>query len=107
MEGEFSMSVLIRVTAAAILLVLGGHAFADDPVLPPPRVVETPPTYFFSQPYYRRSAYEVWQYYGVDRTGYFRPRVIYSPYGSYYLYNGAPFPWTTTHQREFMPYVVD
>jgi hypothetical protein len=49
----------------------------------------------------------VWQYYGVDRTGYFRPRVVYSPYGSYYQYNGAPFPWTTTHQREFMPYVVD
>jgi hypothetical protein len=102
------MSVLARVTTAAVLFVLVGQAFADDPVLPPPRVViETPPTYFISQPYFRRSAYEVWQYYGVDRTGYFRPRVVYSPYGSYYQYNGAPFPWTTTHQREFMPYVVD
>jgi hypothetical protein len=67
-----------------------------------------PPGYSFSVPVYaRRSAYEVWQNYGVDRRGFFRPLVVYSPYGAYYRYNGAPFPWTTTHQREFMPYVVD
>jgi len=53
------------------------------------------------------SRYDVWQYYGVDRFGRFRPRVIYSPYGSYYLYNGEPYPWTTTHALDFMPYVVD
>ncbi|MBM4069953.1 MAG: hypothetical protein FJ271_13525 [Planctomycetes bacterium] len=53
----------------------------------------------------RRSA---WQMYGVDRFGRFRPRVIYSPYGnSYYQMNGAPFPWTTTMPRLYMPYVVD
>jgi hypothetical protein len=84
------------------LFVLGSMVRADD-TLPAPRTVET----IVIQPVYRRSAYEVWQNYGVDRRGFFRPLVIYSPYGSYYRYNGAPFPWTTTHQREFMPYVVD
>ena len=85
------------------LFFVDGLLRADDP-LPPPRVVET----ITVQPiYYRRSAYDVWQNYGVDRSGFFKPIVVYSPYGSYYRYNGAPFPWTTTHQREFMPYVVD
>jgi hypothetical protein len=85
-----------------VLLVAECIVRADD-TLPPPRIVET----IFIQPTYRRSAYEVWQNYGVDRRGFFRPLVIYSPYGSYYRYDGTPFPWTTTHQREFMPYVVD
>jgi hypothetical protein len=58
--------------------------------------------------YYRRSRYEVWQYYGVDRTGHFRPRVILAPYySSYYLYSGEAYPWVSTHQRDFMPYVSD
>jgi len=88
--------------SAFVLMIVATVTRADDP-LPPPRVVES----FIIQPIYRRSAYEVWQNYGVDRSGFFKPLVVYSPYGSYYRYNGAPFPWTTTHQREFMPYVVD
>ena len=87
--------------SAVVMMIVASVTRADD--LPPPRVVET----FVIQPIYRRSAYEVWQNYGVDRSGFFKPLVVYSPYGSYYRYNGAPFPWTTTHQREFMPYVVD
>lgn len=39
---------------------------------------------------------DVWQLYGVDQSGRFRPRVIYAPSGAYYLYNRQPFPWTTT-----------
>src|SRR5215471_383058 len=99
---------MFRLTTSLLaLLMLGIVARADDP-LPPPRIVETPPvTVIGWQPIYRRSAYEVWQNYGVDRHGFFRPLVVYSPYGAYYRYNGAPFPWTTTHQREFMPYVAD
>ena len=57
--------------------------------------------------YFRTSRYDVWQYYGVDYQGRFRPRVIYSPSGSYYLYNGEPYPWVTTHPRDVMPRVVD
>jgi hypothetical protein len=57
--------------------------------------------------YYRTSRYDVWQLYGVDRQGKFRPRVILSPSGAYYLYNGAPYPFWPMHQLDFMPYVVD
>jgi hypothetical protein len=97
---EYPMQRLLM--SAFVLMIVATVTRADDP-LPPPRVVES----FIIQPIYRRSAYEVWQNYGVDRSGFFKPLVVYSPYGSYYRYNGAPFPWTTTHQREFMPYVVD
>ena len=69
------------------------------------RILEDDPG--FPEYYFRTSRYDVWQYYGVDRTGHFRPRVIYSPYGAYYLHNGEPYPWATTHQRDFMPYVAD
>ena len=67
-------------------------------------IPDTAPLY---RAFLQTSRYDVWQYYGVDRYGRFRARVIYSPYGSYYLYNGEPYPWTTTHQLDFMPYVVD
>lgn len=50
---------------------------------------------------------EVWQYYGVDSTGRFRPLVVNSPLGAYYLYNGQPYPWTTTRPGFVMPYAVD
>jgi hypothetical protein len=84
------------------------------PLWPPPASVSAP------VPYHRVSAYAVWQYYGVDRQGYFRPRVVYEPgYGSYYLYNGQPYPWLTTQPlnirpfslgtpyRNYMPYARD
>jgi hypothetical protein len=54
--------------------------------------------------YFRRSRYDVWQLYAVDQHGFFRARVMYTPVGAYYLYNGAPFPWVETHPLEFMPY---
>jgi hypothetical protein len=50
---------------------------------------------------------EVWQYYAVDRSGRFVNRVILAPYGSYYLYNGQPYPWTTTRPTLHMPYALD
>lgn len=45
----------------------------------------------------RPDRYAVWQYYGVDRAGSFRPRVILTPEGAYYLYNGKCYPWVSTH----------
>jgi hypothetical protein len=65
------------------------------PVLPPYPV------------YHRTSHYDVWQKVAVDRQGYFRLRVIYSPSGPYYLYNGQPYPWAEQHPLAFMPYIVD
>jgi hypothetical protein len=44
---------------------------------------------------------------GVTQTGRYRPRVILSPGGSYYYYNGEPYPWVSTHGSNFMPYAVD
>jgi hypothetical protein len=71
------------------------------PVYGPP-VMETRPAYPV-----RRNPYDVWQYYGVGHQGFFRPRVVYSPYGSYYLYNGQPYPWAPVHGLDFMTYIVD
>jgi hypothetical protein len=74
--------------------------------LTPPRVLEEPvPAYGGLDPaYFRQSRMDVWQNYAVDRTGHWRPRVIYSPSGAYYRYNGQPFPWAEVHGLEFMPY---
>lgn len=82
------------------------NARADEP-LPPPRAVPSEPPLVVVSPYYRTSAYAVWQLYGVDRTGNFRPRVVFGPNGAYYLYNGQPYPWVTTHLRDIMPYAKD
>jgi hypothetical protein len=102
-----SVVLLLSVTVTAVR--------ADEPEkLPPPKEAQptlSPPAYVESvyvyPIYLRPHRYEVWSYYGVDRQGRFRPRVAYTPYGSFYLYNGQPYPWTTTHARDFMPYVMD
>lgn len=53
-------------------------------------------------PYYQReNRYARWQMYGVARSNQWRPRVVYSPNGPYYLYNGAPFPLLPVRQTEF------
>ena len=97
-------------------IVVGQEAPKQEEALPAPRLAEPPQVLVprLVLPYAppdpppeigRRSG---WQMYAVDRFGRFRPRVIYSPYGnSYYQYNGAPFPWTTTMPRLYMPYVID
>lgn len=70
----------------------------------------------------RENRWDVWQYYGVNRWGYWRPRVAYSPFGSYYVYNGQPYPFDQIHPNYwemtvvgtpnrlppvYMPYVED
>jgi hypothetical protein len=100
--------------AVGVLAALGlsATAKADDP-LPPPRVMPgagapLPPVYRLPPPpYYRTSAYEVWQYYGVNRAGQWRPRVMYLPHTAFYLQTGQPYPWAVTHTTEFMPYARD
>jgi hypothetical protein len=110
------------VLQAALFGLIGLFSFAqrssaDDERPPQPEVLPMPsqegPEIMIpedaplSRAFLQTSRYDVWQYYGVDRFGRFRARVIYSPYGAYYLYNGKPYPWTTTHALDFMPYVVD
>lgn len=89
-------------------LVVTSAAGADDEKqpekLPPPR--EVPAETVIVQPefspmtmFVRDNRYDVWQAVGVNRWGYYRPRVVYSPYGSYYLYNGRPYPFDQVYQR--------
>ena len=86
----------------------GAEAFCQEvdkeELLPPPRVesrtlpfIQAPPPMVIYPPSPPPvGPRDVWQLYDVDSSGRFRPRVIYSPAGSYYLYNRQPFPWTTT-----------
>ena len=76
-----------------------------EPILPEPEPQPHPvlPEPLPNPMYYRTSHYAVWQFYGVDRQGRFRPRVIWGPHGAYYLDNGQPFPWVTTHPLEVTP----
>ncbi len=104
-------------TAVACLLLAGvtGAEPAAEPQAPMPR--ELPPQPALTPAplpplgYYRVSAYEVWQNLSVDRQGIFRPRVLYTPYGAFYRYNGQPFPWANLRPVEimpqFMPYAQD
>jgi hypothetical protein len=104
-----------HLSAAGVLtavLALSAAARADE-ALPPPRVMPgtglplPPPVFHAPPPYYRTSAYEVWQYYGVNRAGQWRPRVLYLPHTAFYLETGQPYPWAVTHNLEFMPYARD
>jgi hypothetical protein len=109
-------------TTAALLVLLGmttAGRGADPAVTPPPEVrYELPPGMPPGMPpnmlpgplpplgYYRVSAYEVWQNLAVNQQGYWRARVIDTPYGAFYRYNGQPFPWTTTQQYLYTPVIT-
>jgi hypothetical protein len=78
-------------------------------VLPAPRPIvpgtEVPPVLLAPPhlPYMRQDRWAVWQYVDVDRRGGYKPRVIYSPQGAYYLYNGKSFPTPHVHPLEYAP----
>lgn len=100
---------MCTVTATLMLLGFAGDKVTSTPTTPPAPLVLAEPFGLSPVPavptgFYRVSAYEVWQNLAVDRSGYFRPRVMYTPYGAYYRYNGQPYFWTTTKQLNFIPY---
>jgi hypothetical protein len=75
--------------------------------LAPPRQFSPPITYYIvpaAPP--RLDTRAAWSLYGVDQMGRFRPRVVLSPYGSYYLRNGEPYPWMP-EPRLVMPRTSD
>jgi hypothetical protein len=43
----------------------------------------------------------------VDRTGHWRPRVALTPVGTFYMYNGAPYPLLPIKQMDVLPYILD
>lgn len=109
----------------AAIVLAGGEARAQ--VLPPP-CVQPPASMYagvlppagkpvptlplaaspFPVPGYQPSAYQVWQNYGVTRSGWLRPRVMQSPFDGYgiWLYNGAPYPYVYTWPGKNMPSVA-
>jgi hypothetical protein len=105
-------SLVVQTAAAVVSLLLAAPALAAAPppaeVLPAPRLAPPlpPPGPVPMVPFPRVSRYQVWDYYGVDRFGHRRPRVIYSSTSSFYLYNSAPAP-AAVHPTEFMPYATD
>jgi hypothetical protein len=96
---------------ALLLMALGmGRNVARSEPLPPPRPVDpviAPAPVSFPPPPYRRSAYEVWQYYGANNTGWIVPVVIDDGEGGFYRYRGIPFTGITTHMINYMPYGYD
>lgn len=90
----------------------GPEAYCQEKeeLLPPPRA-ETPLVMpvpnWLAPPPPPLGPRDIWQYYGVDQSGKFRPRVIYSPMGAYYLHNRQPFPWTTTRPSLYMRFIVN
>jgi hypothetical protein len=93
------------IAVCLVSLICVRAAGAADPVLPPPTLVE--PELLPPLGYYRISAYEVWQNRAVDRRGYFAARVIMTPYGLVYRYNGQPYLTPTAKQMDYMPYASD
>jgi hypothetical protein len=81
--------------------MLGGAAWAGDPVLPSPRPLVMDVVGPVS--YVRPDPYAVWQNYGVDRQGRFRPLVAPSYDGYRYVATGDPYPWWPSHPRYFTP----
>jgi len=102
----------------AVATAITRPASADDPApaekLPPPRIVAPAPitggNLLLPPPppiFYQHGTRDVWQNYAVDSYGRWRPRVIFSPYGSYYHADGAPYPWASTHPRSFRAVTTD
>lgn len=104
------MAVTIR-RAFVLACLFTMPAFAAEPAqeekLPEPRkalqVIGPPPP---DPMYYRQSHYDIWQLVAPDATGYFRPRVIASPYGYYWAYNGKPYPYATLFNAYMTPSVA-
>lgn len=101
------MSIRRVLWASLSAVMLTGRVVgADEPLteLKPPQVlmpVEIPAGYF------RQSRMAVWDYYGVDRQGYFRPRVVWTPEAQFFLYNAAPYPMASVKPMSVIPLIVD
>lgn len=67
-----------------------------------PAVASAPADGFGSPAYFRTNRYDVWQSYGVNRWGFYRPLVVYTPSGSYYQFDGIEYPFAELHQRTWI-----
>ena len=100
----------MRTSALAAILFLAlsaGLAAAGDPAPEPAPPLLLPPPAVLNPQWGRVGRYAAWQNYSVDRFGRWRPRVLYTPDGAFYTIDGRPFPWTSIHPLEWMPYASD
>lgn len=61
--------------------------------LPPAIVLPQPPAIPIGLGFYRTSAYEHWQHMSTTLDGRWRPRVLTTPAGVFYSYDGRPYYW--------------
>jgi hypothetical protein len=93
-----------------VLLAFAVNVAADEEFPPPPRILPAPPpANLFLAPVTPRThgTMDFWNNYSTDQFGRWRPRVIAAPFGSYYYYNGQPYPWTTTHPNSWRTLIRD
>jgi hypothetical protein len=90
---------------ATVFLGLSASLAAGEP--PPETPLLLPPPAVLNPQWGRIGRYSVWQNYSVDHLGRWRPRVLYTPDGAFYYYDGRPFPETTIPPLEWMPYASD
>ncbi|HKI35347.1 MAG TPA: hypothetical protein VKA46_26045 [Gemmataceae bacterium] len=91
----------VRGALAGAVVMLGGMTSAGEP-LPPPMMDMRGPIGFV-----RPDPYAVWQDYGVDRRGRFRPLVAPSYDGLRYVGTGEPYPWWQNHPGWITPMVAN
>ncbi len=125
-------NLIVRALIISVAVCSMQSVWADEK-LPPPRVIDDgsfqlppvvdnyAPTYPHIVPphhggnlflparpvYPQHGKRSIWRAYGVDHTGNFRARVIVSPYGGYYYYNRAPYPWTSTRPELYRGMIYD
>jgi hypothetical protein len=107
---------MVRTGVAAAVLMLATAVWgADAPapeILPPPTPLN-PPVPLMPGPVIYRPLYvpplsrDIWSLYEVDHRGRWMPRVIVSPYGNYYQYNHATYPWAAEHPEYYRPKLVN
>jgi hypothetical protein len=94
-------------TLYALSFVFVGTTSPDaDGLTPlhPPRPAPVPVEMMsFERPNY----YDRWQYFAVDRDGYFRPRVVLDPVMPFYLIDGKPYPLLGIRPLDMIPFLVD
>lgn len=100
------LSVISGTFLAVGLMLQEGANPPAELLLHPPRPLTAPPVVLQSVDYIRPNPYDVWQAYGVDRYGQFRARVLPTPHGFRYVFNGSPYPWWPTSPENVVPMVV-
>ena len=106
-------ALVVVFSANVVAFAAGG---GEPELLPPPRQSVPAPIAALFQPVSAAGAAprsqpppsrNDWSLYAPNYMGQMRPRVVQSPYGNYYLYNGAPYYGSTNMQRYLLPKTSD